>query len=247
MEPTTTTTRAPRSGARGALAWLAILGLLALVVWLASERNARTWHLVPDEGRLVVMRGMLLPVGRQAFETADPALAQAYAPVVPPPGKPLPPERTFEERSLVDQALYDLLAGWAREEIGSGDAARLERGLGYLTRAEKLPGLSSAQREDLAALRAESGYHEALRLVARAADELRDAAEKLRRAASSRSRHATDASVLLREVEPAAEASIGAARAAHAGERPRADAPAAPEDAQPPAAPAPPAAGDSGR
>lgn len=243
MDDSTTLARPPRSRARAALAWIAILGLLALVLWLASERNARTWHLVPDEGRLVVMRGMLLPVGRQPFETSDPALAQAYAPVVPPPGKPLPAERSFEERSFVDQALYELLAGWAREEIASGDAARLERGLGYLSRAEKLPGLSPAQREDLGALRAESGYWEALRLVAKAADELRDASEKLRRAAGSRSAHAADAGLLLRGVEPAAEAALGAARAAHA-EAPPAAAPAA----QPPQEPQPaPAAGDSAR
>ncbi len=230
-----TETLASRSGPgmKGILAWLAILGLLALVLWLMSERNARAWHLVPDQGRLVVMRGMLLPVGRQAFETSDPALAQAYAPVVPPPGKTLPPERTFEERSLVDQALYDLLSGWAKEEIASGDPARLERGLGYLTRAEKLPGLSPSQREDLGGLRAESGYFEAMRLLGRAADELRDAAEKLRRASGSRSPHAADAGLLLREVDPAAEAALGALRAAGAAAR------KATNDAPPPA-PTPP-------
>lgn len=211
-----TTTVGRGTSVKGILAWVAILGLLALVAWLASERNTRTWHLVPDEGRLVVMRGMPLPAGRRAFQSTDPVLAQAYAPLVAPPGKPLPQERTFEERSLLDQALYDLLAGWSREEIASGDAARLERGLGYLSRAEKLPGLSPAQRDDLSALRAESGFQEGLRALTRAADELRDAAEKLRRAASSRSPHATDAGVLLRDVEPAVEAAAGAVRAAGA-------------------------------
>jgi hypothetical protein len=208
------TVTAPRRGGtvKAALAWLAILGLLGLVAWLAAERNARTWHLVPSEGRLVVMRGLLLPAGRGALKTSDPALVQAYAPLVPPPGKALPPERTFDERAELDQAIYDLVAGWAREEIASGDPARLERGLGYLARAEKLPGLSPAQREDLAALRAESGYQEAMRLVARAVDELREAAERLRRAASSRSPHAADAGALLRELEPAAEAAAAALR-----------------------------------
>jgi hypothetical protein len=233
MDESTTTVGRGGPGVKGILAWIAILGLLGLVAWLASERNARTWHLVPDEGRLVVMRGMTLPAGRHAFETSDPVLAQAYAPLVGPPGKPLPPERSFEERSLLDQALYELLAGWAREEIASGDPARLERGLGYLSRAEKLPGLSPAQRDDLSALRAESGFQEGLRALTRAADDLRDAAEKLRRAASSRSAHATDAGVLLRDVEPALEAAAGAVRAAGALARP-----AKPE---PPAEPAKPA------
>src|SRR5512145_360487 len=139
----------------------------------------RSSHLVPSEGRLVVMRGLMLPAGRGALQTSDPALAQAYAPLVPPPGKALPPERSFDERGLLDQAIYELVAGWAREDIASGDPARLERGLGYLGRAEKLPGLSPAQREDLAALRAESGYQEAMRLVAKALDELREAADRL--------------------------------------------------------------------
>ncbi len=228
-----TTTVGRGTSMKGILAWVAILGLLALVAWLASERNTRTWHLVPDEGRLVVMRGMPLPAGRRAFESSDPVLAQAYAPLVAPPGKPLPQERSFEERSLLDQALYELLAGWAREEIASGDPARLERGLGYLSRAEKLPGLSPAQRDDLSALRAESGFQEGLRALARATDELRDAAEKLRRAASSRSAHANDAGVLLRDVEPALEAAAGAVRAA--GNLARAARP------EPPAEPAKPA------
>lgn len=229
MDDSTTVAGRRGTGMKGVLAWVAILGLAALVVWLAVERNARTWHLVPDEGRLVVMRGMPLPAGRQTFETSDPTLAQAYAPLVPPPGKALPGERSFDERSLLDQALYETLAGWAREEIASGDPARLERGLGYLSRAEKLPGLSPSQRDDLAALRAESGFHEGIRLVGRAADELRDAVEKLRRAAGSRSAHATDAGVILREIEPALEAAAGALRAAGAMERPAKEpAPAAP-------------------
>jgi hypothetical protein len=231
MDDSTTVARRG-SGMKGVLAWLAILGLLGVVVWLAAERNARTWHLVPDEGRLVVMRGMMLPAGRQAFQTSDPTMAQAYAPLVAPPGKPLPGERTFEDRALLDQALYDVMAGWAREEISSGDPARLERGLGYLTRAEKLPGLSSSQRDDLGALRAESGFQEGLRLLGRAAEELRDVAEKLRRAASSRSSHATDAGVLLRDVEPAVEAATVALRqASKLVARPPAPEPVAPDAA----------------
>lgn len=214
MADETTMTGRSGTGWKGVLAWLVILALLGAVGWLASDRNARLWHLVPDEGRLVVMRGLPLPAGRHGFETTDPALAQAYAPLVPPPGKPLPAERTFEERSLLDQALFDLMRAWAEEEIASGDAARLERALGYLSRAEKLPGLSSSQRDDLAALRAESGYHEGKRLLSKAVEGLREAAERLRRTAGSRSRHASDASSLLREVEQAAEAAGAALRSA---------------------------------
>jgi hypothetical protein len=230
-----TTVEARRGGGfRWAIAWIAILGLVGVVTWLVSERNAHTWYLVPADGRLVVMRGYMLPMGRGAFETSDPASAQAYAPIVPPPGKALPPERAFDERGQVDQAIYDLVSGWARDEIASGDPARLERGLGYLARAEKLPGLSGAQRDDLSALRAESGYQEAMRLLGRAVDELRDASDRLRRAAASRSPHAAEAGRLLRELEPAVEGATGALRRAE-GSRP------------PPPTPAPtPAAADPG-
>jgi hypothetical protein len=216
---------------RSAIAWIAILGLIALVTWLVSERNARTWYLVPADGRLVVMKGYLLPVGRGAFETSDPAVAAAYAPIVPPPGKTLPAERALEERGQVDQAIYELVSGWARDEIASGDPARLERGLGYLARAEKLPGLSSTQREDLAALRAESGYQEAMRLLGRAMDELRDAADRLRRTATSRSSHAADAGRLLRELEPAMDQASTALRHAE-GTRPPPPAAPPPEPAK---------------
>jgi hypothetical protein len=229
----TTQARSAGHGFRSAVAWVAILGLLALVGWLVSERNARTWYLVPADGRVVVMKGYLLPAGRGAFETSDPAVAAAYAPIVPPPGKAVPPERAFDERGQVDQAIYELVAGWAREEIASGDPARLERGLGYLGRAEKLPGLSPAQREDLAALRAESGYQEAIRLLGRAVEELRDAADRLRRTATSRSAHAGDAGRLLRELEPALDQASGALRQADAGRPAPPPAPAAaPEPAK---------------
>lgn len=213
------TTVSPRSGGgfKGVLAWLVILGLLGVVGWLASDRNARLWHLVPDQGRLVVMRGLPLPVGRQAFEPVDPTLAAAYAPIVPPPGKPLPAERTFEERALLDQAIFDVVRGWAAEEVSSGAPPRLERAIAYLTRAEKLPGLSSTQREELADLRAESGYHEGKRLLQKAVEGLREAAERLRRTAGSRSPHASDAAALLREVEAAAEAAGAALRASGGG------------------------------
>lgn len=241
-----TTRASPGGGGRALLAWVAILGLLGLVIWLVSERNARTFFLVPDDGRLVVMKGLTLPVGRQPFRTADPSLAQAYAPLVLPPGRPVPPEQSFAERSLLDQALYDLLAGWAREDIGSGDPARLERGLGYLARAEQLTGISSAQHADLAALRAESGYFEAQRLLEKAAEGLREAASKLRLAAGARSPHALDAQLLLRDVDPAVEATMGALRAAtRQGPAPARAAPAqqparqAPPQETPPAEPRP--------
>lgn len=238
------TPRTTGSGLKALLAWVIILGLVGLVAWLASERNARTWYLVPEGDRLVVKKGLLAPMGRRDFATSDPALAAAYAPLAPPPGKALPAERAFEERSLLDQGLFDLLAGWAKDEISSADPGRLERGLGFLARAERLVGISSAQRDELQALRAESGYHEASRLLEAAARELRDAADKLRRAAGSRSSHALDAQLLLKQVEPAVDATLAALRAAVNARAPAGAPPQAPGagPAPEPGAPAPPAA-----
>lgn len=231
----------PRRGESGAaaramLVWVVILGLVAAVGWLVSERNARTWSLSPVEGRLVVQKGLFLPVGQVAFKSTDPVLAKVYAPLVPPPGKALPAEAIYPEQVELDRALYGLLAAWAREDVATGEPSRLERGLGYLERAMLLPGISGAQREDLAALRAESGYFEARRLLDKARAELSEAAEKLKLTAASRSAHALEAQVLLRELGPAIDAAVNAARAAGAAAgtspapaAPGADAPAPPE------------------
>lgn len=202
-----------RRGSLGsALSVLVILALAASVVWLLSERNQRTWYLVPDEGRLVVMHGTKLPFGREAYTPDEPGLAEAYRPVVPPPGATLPPEKSFEERALLDQALYAVLQGWARGDVDSGVKERLARGLEYLKRAERLPGLSAEQQQELAALRAESGFFEAQGLLERAAADLRGAAERLRAAAGSRSAHAADARLLLKDLEPAVDGVLSALR-----------------------------------
>lgn len=212
--------------ARALLAWVVILALLAAVGYLASERNARTWSLVPEEGRLLVKRGLFLPAGRTAFKSSDPNLAEAYSPLVPPPGKLMPAERTFSDQAELDRELYDLLAQWSREDVASGEPARLERGLGYLERALDLPALSAAQRDNLAALRAESGYFEARRLLERARAELSEAAEKLRLTAGSRSPHSMVAQELLQQLGPALEATTGVVRAAGAAQKPEASPPA---------------------
>jgi hypothetical protein len=218
-----------------------VLGLLGALLWLVSERNARTWLLAPDDGRLVVKRGLFLPIGTADYKPSDPATAKVYAPLVPPPGKALPPSREFLEQTELDRALYDLLASWAREDIASGDPTRLERALGYLERAMDLPAISALQRDNLAALRAESGYFEAKRLIEKARAELGEAAQKLRLTAGSRSPRATDADALLRELAPAIEATASAVRVAGASAPP--PTPPPPEGAKetprepPPAAP----------
>jgi len=208
---------APRQGERGSAArslllTLAVLALLAVVAYLLSERNARQYTLVLEDGVLSVKKGLMAPMGRQAFKTSDPALAAAYAPLKPPPGFAWKEEQEFEDRATLDQALYELLAKWARDDIASEKPELVERAMDWLGRADKLPGISGAQREDLRALRAESGYFEARRLLDKTAESLRQARERLRLTAGSSSRHAGDAGAALRRIDPMVDELYQAAR-----------------------------------
>jgi hypothetical protein len=226
------------SATRSLLLTLAVLALLAVVAFLLSERNARQYTLVLEDGVLSVKKGILAPMGSQAFKTDDPALAAAYAPLKPPPGFAWKEEQVFEDRAALDQALYDLLAKWARDDIGSEKPELVERALGWLGRADKLAGISGAQREDLRALRAESGYYEARQLLDKAAESLRQARERLRLTAGSSSRHAGDAGEALRRVEPVVDELYQAGRALGGSPTPPPP-PAPPPASGPTATPAP--------
>jgi hypothetical protein len=191
-----------RASGRSAFMGLAILVLLGVVGWLLAERNARQYALVYEDGVLSVKKGILFPVGRQSFKTDDPGLAEAYAPLKPPAGAKLDDERVFDDRPALDQALYEVLAKWARDDITSERPERVEEALTFLSRAEKLAGLSGTQREDLKNLRAESGFFEARELLVRSADALRQARERLRLTADSSSPHASEAGETLRRIDP---------------------------------------------
>jgi hypothetical protein len=204
----------PRGAAgRTFLLLVAVLALFAVVVYLLSERNARTYTLALEDGYLTVKKGVMAPMGRQTFKTADPALAAAYAPLKPPPGFRLEDERLFDDRGGLDQALYEYLAKWARDDLATEKPELIQRALSWIDRAEKLAGISATQREDLRAVRAESGYFEARELLGKAADALRQARERLKLTASSPSRHAADAGEALRHIDPTVEEVYRAERA----------------------------------
>ncbi|HET9599460.1 MAG TPA: hypothetical protein VFP65_28050 [Anaeromyxobacteraceae bacterium] len=216
----------PASG-KSTFLTLAVVLLLGLVGWLLAERNARLYFLVFEDGTLSVKRGVLFPVGKAAFKTDDPALAAAYAPLKPPPGAKVEEERGFEDRSSLDQGLYDLLARWARDDLASGKPEGTERALGWLARADKLAGISAVQRDDLRSLRAESGWFEARQLLERAADALRQARERLRLTAGSSSPHAGDANEALRRMEPVVDEIYRAGKVLAPAPGEQADAPTA--------------------
>lgn len=190
----------PASG-KSFLLGILVLLLLGVVVWLLSERNSRQWSLQYEGNTLSVRRGLPLPFGRQAFKTDDPVLAQAYAPIKPPPGTALEMERTFEDRGAMDQALFELLARWARADLAAGPLESAERAMVWIARAEKLTGISATQRDDLRNLRGEVGYFEARQMVDRSAEGLRTARERLRLTSGSSSPFAAEANEAVRKLD----------------------------------------------
>jgi hypothetical protein len=242
----------PASG-KSTIVTIIVLALAGGVVWLLAERNSRQWYLVYEDGALSVKKGVFFPIGKQTFKTDDPAVAEAYAPLKPPAGAKLDEERAFDDRAGLDQALYDLVAKWARDEIATERPDAMQRGLEWVHRAELLPSLSGLQKKDLEQLRAEAGFFEARQLVERAAEGLRQARDRLRLTAGSTSAHAGEANEALRRIDPVVEELYRAGRVlapmATPGSRtepqpaPQAAPAPPPAAAQPPAPAQPPAQG----
>lgn len=228
---------APR---RSPLLWLVVLAMAAVVVVLLSERNARQWWLVPQAGTLVVKKGIVFVTGKTSFKTDDPELSRTYAPVAVPRGAPPPTEQAFDDRASLDQALFALLARWARDDIQSEQPERIAEARGYLQRAARLGGLAPVQRDDLRALQGEIAFYEAAWQLEQGAEALRRAAEQLRLAAEARGPVAAEAVSLGRTIEPvvagASQAALEASRfAAERHARPPPSAPATPRPADAPA------------
>src|SRR5512137_2107033 len=179
---------------RSPLTVLVVLALGILVVWLLAERNARQWWLVPEDGKVAVKKGILFVVGKTAFKSGDPELSRTYAPV--------PAERSFDDRAALDQDLFELLAGWAREDIRSEQLARMDRARGYLHRAARLAGLTATQREQLKVLQGETAFQEASGFLQEAAEALRRASDGMKAAAEGRGAVAAEAASLVRSLEP---------------------------------------------
>lgn len=193
---------APRRRSR---LWLLLaVGLAVAVAWLLSERNARSWWIVAEDGRVVVKKGILFVTGKAAFQSSDPEIAATYAPLVPPPGAAPPAETSFDDRADLDQALFEILARWARDDIQSQQVDRMERARGYLQRASRLAGLSPAQREQLRALQAETAFQEAVEHLRQGAAALRQALEGLKLAAEARGPVAVEAAALGKALDPVA-------------------------------------------
>ena len=182
-----------------------ILGLGGLVVFLLSQLNARTFTLALMDGQLAVMKGRTAPMGSVPYRPGDPRLADAYAPI-PVEGQDVTAlaQRSFTERDELDRALFPLLEALARPRIASDEPARVDQGLYYLRRAEKLSGITEEQRLTLQKLMTDVAYYQARQKLEDARRLVGDALTQLKLAAESQSRHARSANQMLTTVTPPA-------------------------------------------
>jgi hypothetical protein len=184
---------------------LVVLVLIGAVGFLLSQLNARTFTLQTQDGKLLVMKGRMLPLGSEPYRPAEPALAAAYAPFDLLGGTAAGLEGAkFDERDAMDRALFQLLEGLARPRLVSDDSAALSQGLVALSRMQKLGGITDEQRKTLRSLESEVAFFQARTRLDQARRDIAEAVTQLRVAADSGTRHARAAHRMLAAVEPAA-------------------------------------------
>jgi len=194
---------------------LVVLGLIGVVGFLLSQLNARTFTLQPQDGKLLVMKGRMLPVGSEPYRPSDPVLAAAYAPIDLLGGTAAGLEGArFDERDAMDRALFQFLEGLARPRLVSDDPAVLSQGLVVLGRMQKLGGITDDQRKTLRGLESEVAFFQARTRLDQARRDIAEAVTQLRLSADSGTRHARAAHRMLAAVEPAAGALEDALRRA---------------------------------
>ena len=194
---------------------LVVLGLIGVVGLLLSQLNARTFTLQTQDGKLLVMKGRMLPLGSEPYRPSEPALAAAYAPIDLLGGTAAGLEGArFDERDAMDRALFQFLEGLARPRLVSDDPVVLSQGLVTLARMQKLGGITDEQRKTLRSLESEVAFFQARTRLDQARRDIGEAVTQLRLAADSGTRHARAAHRMLAAVEPAASALEDALRRA---------------------------------
>jgi hypothetical protein len=190
------------------LVTLLVLAMGGAVAFLLSQLNARTFTLAVEGGQLVVMKGRMLPWGAVPFRPSDVGLADTYAPI-PLDGHDVPSSllaERFTERDELDRVLFPQLEALARPRIAADEPQKVERGVYYLRRAERLTGLGEEQRTTLKGLLAEVAYYQARQKLDDARRLITESLAQLRLASESNNRHSRSAHQMLTKVEPASTA-----------------------------------------
>ncbi len=199
---------------------VAVLCLSGLVIYLLSERNARSYGVELTGGELVVTRGRMLPFGMRVWAPADRVLAEAYAPlplIGESPGDLL--LTRFDDRDALDRALFRTLRTWAEPRVEAEDPVRLREAVGLLRRMELLSGISDEQRTQLADIRSRVAWFEGRTRLEEALETLQAATSRLKAAADAKGRFSKDAGLLYDRVHPLVERIGQQARAAARGEQ----------------------------
>lgn len=229
-----------------------VLGLGGATVFLLSQINAKTFTLDNHDGKLVVLKGRMMPMGADLWLPADAALADTYAPIDLEGTSPMGAINVkYEDRDSLDRALFGVLDGLARPRVQSDDPKLLEQGLYFLRRAEKLSGLTDEQRLALKTMRTDVAFYTARKKLEDGQRQVEEALAQLKLAATADSKHSREANQMISTVEPQARSLAEALRkavnllSAPATEAPPAPRPLAPEPALVPT-PAPLAGGLDG-
>jgi hypothetical protein len=211
--PTTFGARLART-LRNLLVFSVVVGAAGAAVYALSRLNSRTYSLEVRDGRLVVLKGRLLPTGAEPWQPADPALADAYAPIELEGNTALTVVGvTYPERDELDRALFGVLFALASPRIASDSPKDLEQALAYVRRAERLSGLSAEQRTQLKKAQGDLAFYLARVRLDEARHQLEEALAQLKLAAEGDHRHRAQATVMLLAVEPQVKLLAGTLRA----------------------------------
>lgn len=180
-----------------ALIALLILSLLAVVVYLRSDINSRTYFIVPEEGQLNIMKGRFLPMGVVEFQSTDPLFAAAYAPIKIPRFAAQQVRESFSERAELDQVLAGRLLSWSRTLVDRDNRGSIAKAISYLERMNLLPVTSMKQKLELEELYREVAFFQGRESLRSAQSALKESLSYFERATeakekiSRRARHAT--------------------------------------------------------
>ena len=192
---------ARRGGALSKLVlWLLVIGLLAAVWWLASERNLRRFAWRTDGSVLTIAKGRFFPIGMANVASDDPQLGKVYGPIPIPQGARIT-EQEFEDQTALDRALFDVIAQWARADAQKGDEKSIAQAGNLVDRASALPGLTAEQHQQLAGLRGELAFTSAKQELMQAAKLVLSARRKLQSVEEGGGEHALEAAPMLRSLE----------------------------------------------
>jgi hypothetical protein len=173
--------------------WALIAGLLAVVWWLASERNQRHFHLAAQNGSVVIERGRYFPTGTAQSDE------KFYQPIPIPPAEKAPGEQEFDDQNTLDRFLFDLLTQWAQDLAKKGDTHGAAE---MVTRASQLPGITYAQSQALQGLSADLSWDDAQTDLKAAASSIESARRKLQAVQAGKGSRALDAQALDQSLAP---------------------------------------------